>query len=151
MGYHLSPPILKAFLRQSAREPFTWLSPGLHPSRLRTWLASLSPQTFHVYSIIQCLPNYQSHPTLIPVQGLIIPQAKSIAKMGHLLFTMINMKPDFATSTFNTLVLGTRLSLWCQLPGLIPINLASGMRIQHRLHFIGLHHFGSYSIFFTVG
>jgi hypothetical protein len=78
-------------------------------------LVALPLQTFHVYSILQCLPNYQSHPTLLP--------AKSIAKMVHLLFTMVDSKPDFVTSTFDMLVLlGTHLSLWCQLPGLIPIN-----------------------------
>jgi hypothetical protein len=92
------------------------MSPQLHH------LAELPPQIFHVYSIIQCLPNYQSHPTLLPANGLDVLQAKSIAKMVHLLFSMIDMKPDFATSTFDTSVLGTRLSLWCQLPGLIPIN-----------------------------
>jgi hypothetical protein len=32
------------------------------------------------------------------------------------------MKPDFATSTFDKSILGTRLSLWSQLPGLILIN-----------------------------
>jgi hypothetical protein len=85
-------------------------------------LATLPQQTFHVYSILQCLPSYQSHPTLLPAKGLDVLQAKSIAKMVHLLFAMIDMKPDFATSTFDTSVLGTRLSLWCQLPGLIPIN-----------------------------
>jgi hypothetical protein len=85
-------------------------------------LASIPQQTFHVYSILQCLPHYQAHPTLLPAQGLDVLQAKSIAKMVHLLFAMIDMKPDFATSTFDTSVLGTRLSLWCQLPGLIPIN-----------------------------
>jgi hypothetical protein len=58
----------------------------------------------------------------LPAGGLDVLQAKSIAKMVHLLFAMIDMKPDFATSTFDTSVLGTRLSLWCQLPGLIPIN-----------------------------
>ena len=35
---------------------------------------------------------------------------------------MIDMKPDFATSTFDKSILGTRLSIWSQLPGLIPIN-----------------------------
>jgi hypothetical protein len=43
-------------------------------------------------------------------------------KMVHLLFAMIDMKPNFATSTFNRSILGTRLSIWSQLPGLIPIN-----------------------------
>jgi hypothetical protein len=85
-------------------------------------LAAIPQQTFHVYSIIQCLPHYTAHPTLLPAKGLDVLQAKSIAKMVHLLFAMIDMKPDFATSTFDTSVLGTRLSLWCQLPGLIPIN-----------------------------
>ncbi len=42
--------------------------------------------------------------------------------MVHLLFAMIDMKPNFATSTFDKSILGTRLSLWSQLPGLIPIN-----------------------------
>jgi hypothetical protein len=86
-------------------------------------LRALRPlQTIHVYSILQCLPNYQSHPTLLPAKGLNLRQAKSIVKMVHLLFAMIDMKPDFVTSTFDMSVLGTRLSLWCQLPGLIPIN-----------------------------
>ena len=35
---------------------------------------------------------------------------------------MIDMKPDFATSTFDKSVLGTRLHIWSQFPGLIPIN-----------------------------
>jgi hypothetical protein len=34
----------------------------------------------------------------------------------------VDMKPDFATSTFDKSILGTGLSLWSQLPGLIPIN-----------------------------
>jgi hypothetical protein len=42
--------------------------------------------------------------------------------MVHLLFAMIDMKPNFMTSTFDKSVLGTCLNLWCQLPGLIPIN-----------------------------
>ncbi len=85
-------------------------------------LASLSTQTLNVYSLLQCLPVYQSHPQLLPTRGIEVLQAKSIAKMVHLLFAMIDMKPDFATSTFDKSILGTRLSLWSQLPGLIPIN-----------------------------
>ena len=83
---------------------------------------SLSATTFNVYSMLQCLPVFHSHPQLLPAQGIQVLQAKSIAKMVHLLFAMIDMKPDFARSTFNKSILGTRLSLWSQLPGLIPIN-----------------------------
>jgi hypothetical protein len=36
---------------------------------------------------------------------------------------MIDMKADFLTSTFDASVLGTRLNLWCNLPGLLPINM----------------------------
>jgi hypothetical protein len=59
-------------------------------------IAALPQQTLHVYSIIQCLPNYQSHPMLLPAKGLDVLQAKSIAKMVHLLFAMIDMKPGSA-------------------------------------------------------
>jgi hypothetical protein len=89
-----------------------------HPQHLTATPAS----TFHVYSTLQCLPEFQSHPALLPALGLNVLQAKSIAKMIHLLFAMIDVKPDFVTSTFDKSVLGTRLQLWCQLPGLIPIN-----------------------------
>ena len=85
-------------------------------------IASLSTPTFNVYSLLQCLPVFHSHPQLLPVRGIEVLQAKSIAKMVHLLFAMIDMKPDFATSTFDKSVLGIRLNLWSQLPGLIPIN-----------------------------
>jgi hypothetical protein len=85
-------------------------------------LASLPSQTFHVYSLVQSLPDIQSHPNLLPSQGLSALQAKSIGVMVHLLFTMIDMKPDFITSTFDTSILGTWLQLWCNLPGLLPIN-----------------------------
>jgi hypothetical protein len=85
-------------------------------------LASLSAKTFNVYSMLQCLPVFHSHHQLLPAWGIEVLQAKSIAKMVHLLFAMIDMKPDFATSTFDKSILGTRLSLWSQLPGLIPIN-----------------------------
>jgi hypothetical protein len=83
---------------------------------------SLSATTFNVYSMLQCLPVFHLHPQLLLAQGIKVLQAKSIAKMVHLLFAMIGMKPDFATSTFDKSILGTRLSLWSQLPGLIPIN-----------------------------
>jgi hypothetical protein len=79
-------------------------------------LASLSAKTFNVYSMLQCLPVFHLHPQLLPARGIEVLQAKSIAKMVHLLFAMIDMKPDFATSTFAKSILGTRLSLWSQLP-----------------------------------
>jgi hypothetical protein len=85
-------------------------------------LTATPAQTFHVYSTLQCLPEFQSHPALLPALGLNVLQAKSIAKMIHLLFAMIDIKPDFVTSTFDKSVLGKRLQLWCQLPDLIPIN-----------------------------
>ena len=85
-------------------------------------LASLPSQTFHVYSLVQCIPDFRSHPNLLPTKGLSALQAKSIGAMAHLLFAMIDMKPDFMTSTFDASVLGTRLQLWCNLPGLLPIN-----------------------------
>ncbi len=85
-------------------------------------LVSLSVTTFNVYSMLQCLPAFHSHPQLIPARGIEVLQAKSIATMVHLLFAMIDMKPDFATSPFDSSILGTRISLWSQLPGLIPIN-----------------------------
>jgi hypothetical protein len=44
---------------------------------------------------------------LIPAKGLDILQAKSIAKMVHRIFAMIDMKPNFATSIFDKSVVGT--------------------------------------------
>jgi hypothetical protein len=79
-------------------------------------------QDFQLYSMLQYLPVFHSHPQLLPACGIKVFRAKSIAKMIHLLFAMRDMKPDFATSTFDKLILGTRLSLWSQLPGLISIN-----------------------------
>jgi hypothetical protein len=85
-------------------------------------LVSLSAKMFNVYSMLQCLPAFHLHPQLLLARGIKVLQAKSIAKMVHLLFAMIAMKPNFATSTFDKSILGTHLSLWSQLPGLIPIN-----------------------------
>jgi hypothetical protein len=85
-------------------------------------LISLSAATFNVYSMLQCLPVFHSHPQLLPARGIEVLQTKSIAKMVHLLFAMIDMKPDFATSTLDKSILGIPLRLWSQLPGLIPIN-----------------------------
>jgi hypothetical protein len=85
-------------------------------------LVSLSAKTSNVYSMLQCLRIFHLYPQLLPARGIKVLQAKSIAKMVHLLFAMIDMKPDFATSTFGKPILGTRLNLWSQLPGLIPIN-----------------------------
>ena len=108
--------------------------------------------TFNIYSMLQCLPVFHAHPQLLPAQGIEVLQAKSIPKMVHLLFAMIDMKPDFATSTFYKSILGTRLSLWSQLPGLIPINsLWNAHPASATFFIIGSTHCGSYCNFFTAG
>jgi hypothetical protein len=62
--------------------------------------------------MLPCLPVFHSHPQFLPARGIKVLQAKSIVKMVHLLFPMIDTKPDFATSTFDKSILGTRLSLF---------------------------------------
>jgi hypothetical protein len=59
-------------------------------------LVSLSTKTFNVYSMLQCFPIFHSHPQLLPAPDIKVMQAKSIAVI---LFAMINMELDFATST----------------------------------------------------
>jgi hypothetical protein len=85
-------------------------------------LERLPAQTLHVYSFLQCLNEYQSHPTLLPASGILLLQAKSMGYMVPLLFRMIDMKPDFQTSTFDQPVLGQRLLQWSTLTNSLAIH-----------------------------
>jgi hypothetical protein len=79
-------------------------------------LLHLPEPMLHVYSFLQCLLEFQTHPTLLPATGITLLQAKNVGCMVQLLFRMIDMKPDFQTSTFDTSLLGHRLLQWSNLP-----------------------------------
>jgi hypothetical protein len=90
----------------------------------QTWnLLQLLAQALHVYSFLQCLSDFQSHPTLLPAAGISLLQAQNLGSMMQLLFCMINMKQDFLTSTFDLSILGQHLHQWS--------NLTDSMAIHH--------------------
>lgn len=78
-------------------------------------LLHLPSQTLHVYSFLQCLSEYSTHPTVLPAAGITLLQAKNLGTMVQLLFQMMDMKPDFLTSTFDSSLLGQRLLQWSNL------------------------------------
>jgi hypothetical protein len=86
-------------------------------------LLHLPGQLLQVYSFLQGLLEFQTHPTLLPASGISLLQAKNVGCMVQLLFCMINMKPDFMTSTFDASLLGQRL-LQCS-------NLMDSTAIHH--------------------
>jgi hypothetical protein len=73
-------------------------------------------QTFHVYSLLQCLKGLTTHPPVLPVQGISLLQAKNLGSTTALLFRMIDMRPDFLSSSFDRSILGRRRAQWSQLP-----------------------------------
>jgi hypothetical protein len=80
-------------------------------------LANLPKQTFHMYSLLQCLQGMTTHLPVLPAQGISLLQAKNFGSMTELLFHMIDMRPDFLTSPFDrSMILGRRLAQWSKLP-----------------------------------
>jgi hypothetical protein len=79
-------------------------------------LATLPRETFHVYSLLQCLEGYKDHPSILPANGITLLQAKNLGSMTELLFRMIDIKSDFLTSAFDRSILGRRLAQWGKLP-----------------------------------
>jgi hypothetical protein len=53
---------------------------------------------------------------LLPAKGIWLLQAKHLGYMVPLRFRMMDMKPDFLTSSFDSSVLGQRLLQWSTLP-----------------------------------
>jgi hypothetical protein len=78
-------------------------------------LVKLPPHTLHVYSFLQCLLDYQDHPSLLPWAGISLRQAKNLGDLVVLLFRMADMKPDFITSPFDSSIMGQRLLQWSKL------------------------------------
>jgi hypothetical protein len=78
-------------------------------------LITLPKQMLHVYSFLPCLIDFQDHPTLLPTSGITLLQAKNLGFMVQLLFRMLDMKPDFMTSTFDSSILGRRILQWSNL------------------------------------
>jgi hypothetical protein len=78
-------------------------------------LICLPGPMLHVYSFLQCLNDFQAHPTLLPTAGITLLQAKNVSTMVQLLFCMIDMKPDFVSSAFDLSILRKRLLQWSNL------------------------------------
>jgi hypothetical protein len=78
-------------------------------------LAYLPAKTLHIYGFLQCLNEYPQHANLLPAKGIMLLRTKNLGYMAPLLFCMIDMKDDFLTSHFDSLVLGQRLQQWSTL------------------------------------
>jgi hypothetical protein len=78
-------------------------------------LLTLPKQMLHIYSFLPCLLDFHDHPTLLPASGITLLQAKNLGYMVQLLFRMLDMKPDFLTSTFDSSILGQRILQWSNL------------------------------------
>jgi hypothetical protein len=86
-------------------------------------LDKLPSQTLHMYSFLHCLlQEYQGHPPLLPRSGILLRHAKNLGDLVLLLFRMIDMKPNFLTSSFDSSILGQRLLQWNKLADSLAIH-----------------------------
>jgi hypothetical protein len=79
-------------------------------------LANLPKQTFHVYSLLQCLQGLTTHLPVLLGQGILLLQAKNLGSMTELFFRVIDMRPDFLTRPFDRSILDHPLAQWSKLP-----------------------------------
>jgi hypothetical protein len=110
-------------------------------------LVNLPKQTFHVYSLLQRLQGLTTHPPVQPAQGISLLQAKNPGSMAERLFRMIDMRPDFLSSSFDRSILGRRLAQWSKTRQ----SIKSGTPINASSHICGLAPYEKLSTLCTAG
>jgi hypothetical protein len=79
--------------------------------------ANVPPATFHVYSLIACLPAHSGHSLRLPPNGLTLLEAKHLGILTYYLFAMMDLTDgSFSDEKFVTSILGQRLKAWSSLP-----------------------------------
>ena len=69
--------------------------------------ANIPPATFHVYSLITCLPTYAGHALSLPSNGLALLEAKYLGILTYYLFAMMDLTDGtFSNEQFVSSILG---------------------------------------------
>jgi hypothetical protein len=79
--------------------------------------ANVPPATFHVYSLLSCLPAHSGHSLRLPSNGLTLLEAKHLGILTYYLFAMMDLTDgSFSDEKFVSSILGQRLKAWSSLP-----------------------------------